>query len=128
MSKVQLKISIKILKPSNNLIYLCDFHLFMARYEGSSRGRDNNGRKKFGGPRRRDSNRGRPNRSFEKTKVTCSSCGTQCEVPFKPTSSKPVYCSDCFSKKTPDFKRPSDNSLDVINEKLNKIMKALNIG
>lgn len=26
----------------------------------------------------------------------CSNCGKECEVPFKPTGSKPVYCRDCF--------------------------------
>ncbi len=29
--------------------------------------------------------------------ATCSSCGRTAEVPFRPTGSKPVYCSDCFS-------------------------------
>ena len=28
--------------------------------------------------------------------TTCSRCGQATEVPFQPTSSKPVYCSDCF--------------------------------
>lgn len=28
----------------------------------------------------------------------CSECGRSCEVPFKPTGSKPVYCSNCFNK------------------------------
>ena len=71
------------------------------------------------------------------TEVTCSACGSQCEVPFKPTSNKPVYCSDCFEQKekgnTPrpgrsnNNSKPSERDLDIINEKLNKIMKALNI-
>ena len=28
--------------------------------------------------------------------ATCSSCGKEAQVPFRPTSGKPVYCSDCF--------------------------------
>ena len=28
--------------------------------------------------------------------ATCSNCGKDAEVPFRPTSGKPVYCSDCF--------------------------------
>jgi CxxC-x17-CxxC domain-containing protein len=28
--------------------------------------------------------------------ATCSSCGKEASVPFRPTSGKPVYCSDCF--------------------------------
>ena len=29
----------------------------------------------------------------------CSECGKACEVPFKPTEGKPVYCRDCFRQK-----------------------------
>ncbi len=29
----------------------------------------------------------------------CSQCGKACEVPFQPTSGKPVYCSECFETK-----------------------------
>jgi CxxC-x17-CxxC domain-containing protein len=28
--------------------------------------------------------------------ATCSSCGREARVPFRPTNGKPVYCSDCF--------------------------------
>jgi CxxC-x17-CxxC domain-containing protein len=28
--------------------------------------------------------------------ATCSSCGRQAQVPFRPNGTKPVYCSDCF--------------------------------
>ena len=43
-------------------------------------------RRDFGGPR-------------EMHKATCSECGKECEVPFKPTEGKPVYCRDCFAKR-----------------------------
>ena len=29
-------------------------------------------------------------------KAVCDKCGATCEVPFKPTGSKPIYCRDCF--------------------------------
>lgn len=29
-------------------------------------------------------------------KVTCAACGTETEVPFKPTGNRPVYCRPCF--------------------------------
>ena len=29
--------------------------------------------------------------------ATCSSCGREAQVPFRPNGSKPVYCSDCFT-------------------------------
>jgi CxxC-x17-CxxC domain-containing protein len=28
--------------------------------------------------------------------AVCSNCGREAQVPFRPTSGKPVYCSDCF--------------------------------
>ena len=28
--------------------------------------------------------------------ATCSNCGREAQVPFRPTSGKPVYSSDCF--------------------------------
>jgi len=35
----------------------------------------------------------------EMTKITCSECGKEGEVPFKPREGTPVYCRDCFMKK-----------------------------
>ena len=29
--------------------------------------------------------------------ATCSNCGKEASVPFRPTSGKPVYCNDCFA-------------------------------
>ena len=29
----------------------------------------------------------------------CADCRKECEVPFKPTGGRPVYCKDCFSKR-----------------------------
>ena len=31
--------------------------------------------------------------------ATCSSCGREAQVPFRPTSGKPVYCTDCFASR-----------------------------
>ena len=39
---------------------------------------------------------GRP-REFHK--ATCSDCNKECEVPFKPSGERPVYCKDCYSKR-----------------------------
>ena len=52
---------------------------------------------RFGGGQRR---------SFgprEMHKAVCSECGQECEVPFKPTEGKPVYCKECYAKKKPKF-------------------------
>ena len=57
-------------------------------FGGGDRGGSRGG---FGGGRDRE----RP----EMHKAVCSDCGNQCEVPFRPTGDKPVFCSDCFRKK-----------------------------
>jgi CxxC-x17-CxxC domain-containing protein len=44
-------------------------------------------------------NRDRPPREFHK--AVCSDCGQECEVPFKPTDGRPVYCRDCYKKHAP---------------------------
>ena len=58
--------------------------------EGFNRGGDRRGgggfRIDFGVPR-------------EMHKATCSECGQECEVPFKPAEGRPVFCKDCFAKK-----------------------------
>ena len=34
--------------------------------------------------------------SVEMHKAICDNCGRECEVPFRPTHGKPVFCSNCF--------------------------------
>jgi CxxC-x17-CxxC domain-containing protein len=46
-------------------------------------------------------NRGGFRRSFgprEMTKIKCSTCGKEDEVPFKPREGTPVFCKDCYFK------------------------------
>jgi CxxC-x17-CxxC domain-containing protein len=35
----------------------------------------------------------------EMHKITCSECGKEAEVPFKPREGSPVYCRECFFKR-----------------------------
>lgn len=55
----------------------------------------------FGGPR-------------EMHKATCSDCGQETEVPFKPIEGRPVYCRDCYQKhkfdRKPSFRREGSDS------------------
>ena len=37
----------------------------------------------------------------EMHKATCADCGKECEVPFKPDGTRPVYCRECYSKRRP---------------------------
>lgn len=69
-----------------------------------SRGGDRGGRggfdnkRSFTGARRGDNN-------SQMHKATCGDCGKSCEVPFRPTGEKPVFCRDCFgAKKDPSNK------------------------
>lgn len=63
--------------------------------------------------------------------VTCDKCGERCEVPFKPTGDKPVYCRNCFRKddnsKSKDRPKQFTKELEQINKKLDKILNALNV-
>ncbi|MFH1420716.1 MAG: CxxC-x17-CxxC domain-containing protein [Candidatus Aenigmatarchaeota archaeon] len=38
----------------------------------------------------------------EMHKATCSDCKKECEVPFKPTEGRPVFCKECFMKHRDD--------------------------
>lgn len=63
------------------------------------RGKSSYGEKKFGGPKTWE--RGSDGRSSAKLflhKATCTECNKSCEVPFKPSGGRAVFCSDCFKK------------------------------
>lgn len=60
-------------------------------------------------------------------RATCAECGRSCEVPFKPSNDKPVYCSSCFGRGSSDKPAPSkpdqsSKKFDAINEKLDQIL------
>ena len=85
----------------------------------------------------------------EMHKAICDNCGRECEVPFRPTSGKPVYCSNCFESKRegggdsrrfderPRFEKPQRSEqqsqpqpnygqqLDALNAKVDKILDIL---
>ena len=46
-----------------------------------------------------------PSGPREMHNATCADCGKETQVPFKPTAGRPVYCRDCFAKRSP----PRDN-------------------
>ncbi|PWB38974.1 MAG: hypothetical protein C3F02_01025 [Parcubacteria group bacterium] len=85
----------------------------------------------------------RPNDRFERRPsfggdkkmfdAICAKCGTACQVPFRPTGDKPVYCSNCFTKgdnrQTSSGAKSSENyqvQFDMLNSKLDRILKFLN--
>jgi len=47
-----------------------------------------------------------PRRDFgprQMHKAICAECGNECEVPFKPTEGRDVFCKECFSKRRRRF-------------------------
>jgi len=64
-------------------------------------------RKEYGRPPRSFDNsfrrdRGGRENSFQErsfTKAICAQCHTECEVPFRPSGDRPVYCKECFAKR-----------------------------
>ena len=93
-------------------------------------GRDD--RKSFGGNRERSFGGNKERQMFG---ATCSSCGQRCEVPFRPTGEKPVYCDNCFGKNKSDGgvtpSNKGDNKgvgdlkeqLNSLHAKLDKLLK-----
>ncbi|MBT6690561.1 DNA-directed RNA polymerase [archaeon] len=60
-----------------------------------NRNNNSGGRGNFGG--RNNFNNG----PQEKHKAICTACKKECEVPFKPTEGRDVFCQDCFKKNNP---------------------------
>lgn len=65
-------------------------------------------------------------------KAICEECGSSCEVPFKPTGNKPVYCNNCFKKDGGNHRNGGNKDLEAMKEqfeifniKLDRILKIL---
>jgi len=64
---------------------------------------DNNRGGGFGGGRRDERSnfgggRGGDREERQMFPAVCDNCGKDCEVPFRPNGSKPIFCNDCFRK------------------------------
>ncbi len=44
------------------------------------------------------SRRGTSSYGREMFSAVCAGCGSEAQVPFRPTQDRPVYCKDCFSR------------------------------
>lgn len=75
-------------------------------------------------------------KSFEKRmfQATCETCGEKCEVPFKPTEGKSVFCDSCFrggdsaKAKPREVNAGSDkyqSQLTALNSKLDEILRII---
>jgi len=86
----------------------------------NDRGGDRGGR--FGGDRRES--RSREDREMHD--VICDKCGKNCQVPFKPTPGKEIFCDECFGK---TGKRGGDSTevMEQIKMLTNKIDKLITL-
>ena len=108
---------------------------FVRKPSGGRSSSRSSGRSRDSGSRfnRRDSDRGSRDRPSKRSQmqahtVTCDKCSKRCEVPFMPTSSKPVYCSDCYrveSKGSSKGNKNIDAELQSIHKKLDRILDLL---
>ncbi|MDX9739320.1 MAG: hypothetical protein RBT33_03100 [Candidatus Dojkabacteria bacterium] len=80
----------------------------------------------------RDSRDSRGSRDFQDKEMfdaVCDDCGNDCQVPFRPSSDKPIYCSKCFEKRGNSHEGGSGSKsnvqLDEVNDKLDRILKLL---
>jgi len=90
--------------------------------------------KKEGGSNNRFERRGSDRPSFgdkQMFKATCDKCHEVCEVPFKPSGDKPVFCNNCFAKADRGGATKSagadqyQKQFEMLNTKLDNIMKIL---
>lgn len=104
-------------------------------FGGRDGGRSFGGGRGFGG-RGRDSG-SRDRRDMPMCDAVCAKCGQNCQVPFKPTGDKPVYCSKCFEgQRDNDFggsrsfsstSSPiSAEQFQQLNRKLDQVLEILN--
>lgn len=81
----------------------------MSDYNQDSRYGGGRGSQRYGG---RDSGRrGFGDRDSIRSmhKAICAQCGNECEVPFRPSGERPVYCSDCFEKRSSEDGRARES-------------------
>ncbi len=102
-------------------------------FEENSFGRSSS--RNFGRDSFRDSHRD----SKTMHQAVCDECGVKCEVPFKPSEDKPIFCSDCFKREGGANNSRGGNSngagnkggeqfkeqLDILNIKLDRILMIL---
>jgi len=93
-------------KPSNNKPIFCSNCFENEGRDRGNRGRDNHrdNRNDWDGEYRRD--------RVQMHHAVCDECGDDCEVPFRPNGSKPIYCSFCFEDGPRDNSRGNNRSHD----------------
>ena len=111
----------------------------------------NNRNYNSGGGRSGGGYRGRDSGRREMFSAVCDECGNNCEVPFRPSGDKPIYCSACFEgkggsgggssnrsdqrsqrgttyEKTDDTNKKLLEQVTSLNSKLDRVLKVLEKG
>jgi len=107
-------------RPTGNKPVFCSNCFGNKAHSGRSGGRDYEYSHRSGG---RDYEKS----SFQEKRMfsaICNECGNKCEVPFRPTGGKPVYCSNCF-RKGADTGGRNTEQFEILNAKLDTILKLL---
>ena len=47
--------------------------------------------------------------------VVCFECGEDCEIPFKPSGNRPVYCKACYAKRKGYTQKPSTPAAQTVS-------------
>ena len=103
-------------RPTNGRPVFCS-NCFKKQGGGNDRPR------KFAGERRERN-------SFEDRQMhsaVCAKCGNDCQVPFKPTIGKPVFCNECFKLGGNDGKDSGEMiaQIKLLNTKIDKLLTIL---
>lgn len=111
---------------------------------GGGRGGYNKGGRSGGyGGGQRSGGYGRDDQRPQLFRATCADCSRTCEVPFRPTGSKPVKCRECFrqdggqrssnrnsggrsNRSDAPQNKNIERELRKLNEKMDAIIDALN--
>lgn len=76
------------------------------------------------------------NRPVTMHQAVCDNCGKDCQVPFRPTSGKPIFCNSCFENNRGSYSKRFDSrnrepfpsqpqykeQFEQLNDKLDKIL------
>lgn len=95
LASLEKKIDILVNKPSPSPVPQAVGH-FQKPFQRQSHNQNQNQ------GNRQHSNDARQGGSFRDRvlhKAVCADCRKECEVPFKPTGDRPVYCKECFAKR-----------------------------
>lgn len=110
-------------KPTSGKPIFCSRCFDRAQDEAPKRYGNERGDRKFRGGDSR--HRSYDDRDSVVHRAVCDSCGKECEVPFKPTKGKPIYCDKCFGNTKEQDIDQLKKEFGILNKKLDQILEIL---